>query len=628
MARAAVPAWHTRHGCYLRHTVPPAPLADAFVPFPPGAVDQSLVSRFEAQVDRGPDRLALASGHARLSYAELDRAANRLAHALLARRGPRHEPVALLTGQGGDAVVATLAVLKAGKFYVPLEPAEPPERLRAVLADARPGALVTNALHRSLAERLASDALAVIDLDDLHAFGDARPDLSIPPHRLAHVIYTSGSTGEPKGVLQNHRNALQYIRNHTNAYRIVPSDRVTLLSSCAFLGAMRDTFLPLLNGASVFPYDVRRAGVEGIPGWLARERITIYISVATVFRRFVGTLDGVRFPHLRILNLGGEALRPADVEAYRRLTDPACRFVNNLGTTETGTFALFAVDHSGVLPDGTVPAGHALDACEISLLDADARPVPDGGPGEIALTSRFLPLGYWRRAELTRAAYRPTAGRRGVRTYHTGDQGRRLDDGCLVVLGRGDQQVKIGGLRVELGEVEQALRQLPGVCDAVATTSAIGDREPRLIAYVVSASPARVTARELRDALAARLPGPAIPGRIVMLDALPLTTTGKVDRRALPAPGRERPELPAPFVPPRSPVETAVASVWRQVLGLDEIGVDDDFLDLDGQSLEVMQIAAQLAQRFAVPLSTRTVFECRTVAELARAVERALQSRE
>ena len=327
---------------------------------------------------------------------------------------------------------------------------------------------------------------------------------------------------------------------------------------------MRDTFLPLLNGASVFPYDVRRAGIEGIPEWLAREGITIYISVATVFRRFAGALDGVRFPDLRILNLGGEALLPADVELYRRLTEPACRFVNNLGTTETGTFALFTMDHSGVLPDGIVPAGYALDACEISLLDADARPVRDGGPGEITLTSRFLPLGYWRRAELTRAAYRPTAGRRGVRTYHTGDQGRRLDDGCLVVLGRGDQQVKIGGLRVELGEVEQALRQLPGVRDAVATTGAIGGEDQRVIAYVVPASPARPTARELREALDGRLPGPAIPGRIVMLDALPLTTTGKVDRRALPAPGRERPELSAPLVPPRSPIETAVASVWRE----------------------------------------------------------------
>jgi non-ribosomal peptide synthetase component F len=206
----------------------PVPI-ETFIPFPPEAIEQSLVSRFEEQVARVPDRLALAASRARLSYAELDRAANRLANALLARRGPRHEPVALLLGQGGDAVVATLAVLKAGKFYVPLEPADPPERLRRLLADARPGAIVTNDAHRGLAQSLAGAGIEVVDADAVDGHGAARPDLPIPAARLAHVIYTSGSTAEPKGVLQNHRNALHYIRNHTNAYRITAGDRVTLL---------------------------------------------------------------------------------------------------------------------------------------------------------------------------------------------------------------------------------------------------------------------------------------------------------------------------------------------------------------------------------------------------------------
>ena len=597
------------------------PASIAFDPLPPEAFGRSLVSRFEDQVARVPERLALASPRVRLSYAELDRAANRLANELLARRGVRHEPVSLLLGQGGDAVVATLGALKADKFYVPLDPADPPERLRSLLADARPAALVTNGVHRTLATRLAGARIPVVDMDALHTRDDARPGLSIPSQRLAHVIYTSGSTGEPKGVLQNHHNALHYIRNHINAYRITPEDRVTLLSSCAFLGAMRDTFMALLNGASVFPYDVRGDGVEGMAEWLARSRITIYVSVATVFRRFAGTLGNERFPELRILNVGGEPLLAADVELYRRLTRPPCLFVNNFGTTETGTFTLFITDHTSALPEGIVPAGYALEGCEVQLLDDSGQPVERSGPGEVALTSRFLPLGYWRQAALTRAAYRPAVGRRNVRTYHTGDQGRRLTDGCLVVLGRGDRQIKVGGQRVELGEVEAALRQLPDVREAAAIANDLGPGDRRVVAYVVPEAAARPTPRDLRQAVATRLPGPAIPWRIVLLDALPLTSSGKVDRNALPEPGRDRPASTVAFVPPRSPMEVAVAALWREVLGLDEIGVHDNFFDLGGQSLQAMQIMSRLGESTGVELPLTQLFEAPTVAELAARIE-------
>ena len=595
------------------------PASIAF-PLPPEAFGRSIVSRFENQVARVPQRLALASAQARLSYAELDRAANRLANELLARRGVRHEPVSLLLGQGGEAVVATLATLKANKFYVPLDPADPPERLRSLLADARPAALVTNAAHRTLAARLAGARIPVVDVDALHTRDDERPDLPIPSQRLAHVIYTSGSTGEPKGVLQNHRNALHYIRNHTNAYRITPDDRVTLLSSCAFLGAMRDTFMALLNGASVFPYDVRRDSVEGMAEWLARSRITIYVSVATLFRRFAGTLGSERFPELRILNVGGEPLLAADVELYRRLTRPTCLFVSNFGTTETGTFALFTGDHTSALPEGIVPAGYALEGCEVQLLDDGGKPVEGSGPGEVALTSRFLPLGYWRRAVLTRAAYRPAAGRGNVRTYHTGDRGRRLADGCLVVLGRGDRQIKIGGQRLELGEVEAALRQLPNVREAAAIASDLGPGDRRVVAYVVPVSATRPTERDLRRAVAGRLPGPAIPWRIMLLDALPLTSSGKVDRNALPEPS---PDRSAFTVAPRSPMEITVAALWREILGLAEIGVHEDFLELGGQSLQAMQIMSRVRDAIGVELSLTQLFEASTVAELAARIETA-----
>jgi len=591
---------------------------------PPEAFGRSLVSRFEDQVARVPERLALASARARLTYAELDQAANRLANELLARRGVRHEPVALLVGQsGGDGVVATLATLKADKFYVPLDPADPPERLRGLLADARPAALVTNSAHRALAARLAGAGIPVMDVDALHTRDDARPDLPIPSQRLAHVIYTSGSTGEPKGVLQNHRNALHYIRNHTNAYRITPEDRVTLLSSCAFLGAMRDTFMALLNGASVFPYDVRADGVEGMAEWLANSRITIYVSVATVFRRFARTLGSERFPDLRILNVGGEPLLAADVELYRRLTRPSCLFVNNFGTTETGTFALFSGDHTSALPEGIVPAGYALEGCEVQLLDDSGQPVEGSGPGEIALTSRFLPLGYWRRAALTRAAYRPAAGRRNVRTYHTGDQGRRLADGGLVVLGRADRQIKVGGQRVELGEVEAALRQLPDVREAAAIASDLGPGDRRVVAYVVPVSSARPTAHGVRQAVAALLPGPAIPWRIVLLDALPLTSSGKVDRNALLELGRDRLAFTVAFVPPRLPMEVAVAALWQEVLGLGEIGVHDNFFELGGESLQATQIMSRVRHATGVELPLTHFFEAPTVAELSARIESA-----
>jgi amino acid adenylation domain-containing protein len=619
--RAAEPGVLSRQQAIRATCVHPT---GTFIAFAPEAIEQSIPNRFEQQVARHPERLAVKSRHQTLTYAALNQLANRMARAIQARCGAGAEPIAPLLEQGAPAIAALLGVLKAGKFSVPLDPTYPPARLTHMLEDSQARLIVTHTQHLSLAEAVARRGQQVLNLDELDAgLSDDNLGLLLSPDTLAYLLYTSGSTGTPKGVLQNHRNVLHMIKNECNGFHLCADDRLSLLYSPSVVSAARITLSALLNGAAVFPLNLREAGLAGLSSWLMQEEITFYNSVATVFRHFARTLTGEeRFPHLRLIVVGSETVYKSDVELYRRHFPPGCLFVATLGATEITHIRKYFVDQEVSMPDRVVPVGYPEAGLQVLLLDEAGHEVEVDAVGQIAVKSRYLSLGYWRRPDLTQARFLPEPNGGDERMYLTGDLGRMHADGCLIHVGREDFQVKIRGHRVEVGEIEMTLLDHHGVKEAVVVPREDQADETRLVAYVVPAQAATPTIGDLRRLLQARLPDYMVPSAFVLLDALPLTPNGKVDRRALPAPDQARPSLDDTFVAPRTPVEEGLAAIWAQALGVEQVGIHDNFFELGGHSLLATQVMSRLCNTFQVELPLRSFFDAPTLASLALAVSR------
>jgi amino acid adenylation domain-containing protein len=545
------------------------------ITFAPEAVEQSIPARFEQQVARYPERLAVKSRHQAFTYTALNQMANRVARAILAWCGDGAEPIALLLEQGAPVIAALLGVLKAGKFYVPMDPTYPLERLTYMLEDSQARLIVTNTHHLPLTEAVGRHGLKVLNLDELDTeIVDENLDLTLSPDTLAYLLYTSGSTGTPKGVLQNHRNVLHTIKNECNGFHFCADDRLSLLYSPSVVGAVRNTFSALLNGAAVFPFNLREEGLTRLANWLIQEEITFYNSVATAFRHFAGSLTGIeKFPHLRLILLGSETVYKSDVELYRKHFSASCVFVVGMGATEITHIRQYFVDQHVSITDDTLPIGYAEEGVQVLLLDQANQEVGVDAVGEIAVKSRYLSLGYWRRPDLTQARFLPDANGSGERIYLTGDLGRMRADGCLIHLGREDFQVKIRGHRVEISEVETALLNYSGVNEAVVVAHEDPRGEKCLAAYLVASRGVVPSPGELRNSLADKLPDYMLPTAFVFLDALPLTPAGKVDRRALPPPETYRQELEAAYVPPRSDVERVITMIWQDVLRIEKVGL-------------------------------------------------------
>ena len=577
-------------------------------------VEQSIPERFEKIVRKYSDQLAIKSDDQSLTYDELNRVANRIAHAILSKQGKQDEPVALLLGKGVALTAAIFGVLKTGKIYVLLNPAFPPARVSFILKNSRAGLLVTDSDHLSSATGFARDRLQLINVAELDSrLPTGNPAISISPDALTWITYTSGSSGEPKGVVQNHRNVLHLIRTQTNDLHICSQDRLAMLMSAA-----GDMFLALLNGAAIFPPNTKENRSGDLGNWLMQEEITVYSSVPSVFRNFANSLRGDEtFSKLRLIRLTGEAVYRRDVEIYRKHFSRNCILVNRLSSTEAPTFRQYFIDDITTITDNVVPVGYAVDGNDVFLIGHDGEEAGINEVGEIAVKSRHLSPGYWRNPELTQAKFSPVPGEEEKRIFKTGDLGRMSPDGCLVYLGRKDFQVKIRGHRVELAEIERALLGLRQFREVVVVSLEDRPGEQRLVAYLVPDSQTAVTASALRALLSEKLPDYMIPSSFVVLDAMPLTPTGKVDRKALPAPSRARPELNTSFVAPRTLFEKELAQVWAEILTLDLVGIHDNFFDLGGHSLEATRVVSRVIKTFQVDVPLQALFAAPTVAEMA-----------
>ncbi len=586
--------------------------------FPRIALEGSIPDRFAEQVARHPDRLAIRAGETSLTYGELGRAVDRITEAFLARTGPAAQAIALLFDQGIPLVAATMGVLSAGKYYLPLDPTHPPMRLATMLEDAQPVLIVTDGPHWDLATALTGDPDRVLDLDRIaSAPASMVPRPVVAPDALAYIYYTSGSTGQPKGVLDTHRNVLHNVMRYTNTLHITADDRITLVGPPSCSGTVSDVFSALLNGAALFPVDVHRDGLNGLAAWMERERLTIHHSTPAIFRHIALSTDSL--PSLRVIRLEGDRASPRDVELYRARCAANAVLVNGLGLTECGLVRQYFVDREAPV-GAVVPVGYPVEDMVVAVVDATGRDVPSGTVGEVVVESRYLALGYRGRPDLTSNRFVDVPDRPGARRYRTGDLGRLGVDGCLEYLGRADLQPKVRGNRVDVEEIEAALLELSTLRDVAVTVRADDPDQPQLFAYCVPCAFPPPTVSALRAHLAERLPRDLLPSAYVWLEQLPLSDNGKVDHRALPPPGRARPVLATPYVAPRTALEMQIARLYTEVLAIDDIGVDDSFFDLGGDSLQATQLVARLRECYDVELGVRTLLEAASVATLTATV--------
>jgi acyl-coenzyme A synthetase/AMP-(fatty) acid ligase len=374
-------------------------------------------------------------------------------------------------------------------------------------------------------------------------------------------------------------------------------------------------------GATCYPLNIREDGLDGLANLLIQEKITVLNLYVTAFRHFVDTLTGAeKFPNLRLIRLGAEPVYKRDVELYRRHFSPDCLLANLLGTTETGLICEYFVNRETQIDGSLVPVGYPVPDKQVLLLDEHGKEIEPDQVGEIAVKSRYLSDGYWRKPELTQAKFLPDSKGGDERIYLTGDLGCMLPDGRFIHMGRRDFQVQIRGYRVEVAEIEMALVNLDAIKEAVVVAREDSRDDQRLVAYLVPVEGLSFTVSTLRRALAEVLPDYMIPSAFVTMDALPLTSSGKVNRLALPEPGTARPELGIPFAAPRTPVEDTLARIWSDVLGLDEVGIYDDFFALGGNSLLATQIISRVINTFQVRVPLIALFQSPTIADMALAI--------
>jgi len=588
-----------------------------FVEFTKEEIEQSIPERFEKIARQYPNRIAINVKDQLLTYDELNMAANGVACAILDQHGEANKPVTILMEHGSSVLVAILGLLKAGKIYVPLDPSFPLARLSYILRDTQSDLILTDGKNLPLANQIARPECSVTNFEQIkHWVSSSSVGARVGPDALAYILYTSGSTGQPKGVVDNHRNVLHGTMKFTNGLHICAEDRWPLTHPCSSSASVRRIFPSLLNGASLFPFDVKEEGMEGLLKLLVREKITLF-STGRI-RDVVRSLDANQgFDSLRLVSFGGEVVHSRDIELYRKVFPEHCLIGIWFSSTETGNVTQFLMDRNTQIPGDLVPVGYPAVDVEIILLDEASGPVANGEPGEIAVKSRYLSPGYWRRPELTKERFLLDPHDRQKRIYLTGDIGRIDANGCLFHLGRKDDQVKIRGHRVEIAETEAALYKLDSIQKAFVAVRENGAAEKVLVAYVVPAQRQPPTTTSLRTALAKTLPEYMIPSVFIMQEHLPLTVTGKVDRRALSDPGSSRPELETPFIAPRTSIETQLTEIWGNILCVDQIGVNDNFFDLGGHSLAAAQVISRINDAFNVNLSPQSIYVTPTVAELA-----------
>ena len=597
----------------------------------PHPVDDTVHERFALQAARTPQNIAVSFEGNSLTYQDLNARANRLAHYLIKLGIKTEIRVGICVERGLETVVGLLGIIKAGGTYLPLDPNYPAERLGFMLEDSRAPVLLAEG---KLKARLPAGESTVVLIDEhwplIQQESSENPDVRVHPDNACHVIYTSGSTGRPKGVLTTHANVLRLMSQTCPWFNFNEKDVWTFFHSYAFDFSVWEIWGALLHGGRlvVVPHGVSRSPAEFLE-LLAHEHVTVLNQTPSSFnqlmqaRRVASRKPGLA---LRVVVFGGEAL---EFQSLRNWLDhePELRFVNMYGPTETTVHATYHQVTTDEIRDRAVRSkiGNAIPDLSVHVLDDEMQLVPNGVKGEICIGGHGLARGYLDRPDLTAERFLPDpySTVSGARLYRTGDQGSRRRDGCVEYFGRLDFQVKIRGFRIELGEIESLLSGYTGVRQSVVIAREDVPGDKKLVAYLVVGE--EVSAGMLRDYLKKWLPDYMLPSAFVMLEAMPLTPNGKIDRRALPTPAGFGHLDEANYVAPRNPVEERLTGIWSEMLGVPRVGVEDNFFSLGGHSLLATQIVYRMSEIFHIDLPLRSLFESPTIANTAKLIEKLQQ---
>ncbi len=583
--------------------------------------ESSIQELFEAEVKRTPEAVAVVFGEQRLTYRELNERANQLAHYLRGLGVGPETLVAICVERSVELIVGLLGILKAGGAYAPLEPNYPAERLTFMLEDSAAPVLLTQKKFAGILPARSRIVCLDTDWDQIAASSTENPDNQNSADSLAYLMYTSGSTGRPKGIGVPHRGVIRLVRN-TNYADFSPDEVFLVLAPVSFDLSTFEVWGSLLNGARLVVMSPEPPSLEELGRALQQHRITTLWLTAGLFHLMVNAqLESLL--GLRQLLAGGDVLSP---RAVRQVVEAgsALTLINGYGPTENTTFTTCHSMQSGATFGATVPIGKPIRNTEVYVLDSQLRPTPVGVAGELYTGGDGLARGYHNRPELTAERFVPDpfSGVPGARLYRTGDRVRFLPDGNIEFIGRVDFQVKMRGLRIELGEIETVLARHAAIKEVLVEMRGDKSEEKRLVAYVVSKPDAELATEELRRYLSEKLPDYMVPNNFVMLDRMPLTNNGKVDRKALPEPDTLRPES---YVAPRTDIEQQLSEIWSSMLGVERIGVNDSFFEMRGNSLLATQFVSTVREQFRIELPLRVIFDSPTIAGIAEYIEATAQ---
>jgi amino acid adenylation domain-containing protein len=594
---------------------------------------QTFPRLFAEQVNRDPSQVAVVSEDAQLTYGELNAQANQLARALRNRGVGRESLVGICIDRSLDMAIGILAILKAGAAYLPLDPDYPAERLAWLLNDSAVSLVVTKT---SLAARLSTSktSLVLLDADSADITENSAENLDDRPGPtdLAYVIYTSGSTGDPKGVMIEHASLANYLLALQLELKLDHNDRYLHTASISFSSSRRQLLLPLSQGATVFiATSEQRKDPLALFAMIKQRKVTVMDAVPSFWRNCTDVLASLDEHtrstlldnRLRLMLSASEPLLSDIPQTWmHRFAHPA-RHVHMFGQTETaGIVCVYQIPESHNGDVATIPIGRAIANTEIYILDEHRQPVLLGTPGELYIGGAGVGRGYLNRPDVSAQKFiaHSLNGEPAARLYRTGDFARITTEGLIEFTGRQDSQVKIRGFRIELGEIEAALARHPGVKNNAVVAKADSNGMKALVAYFVARETVP-SVSELRSFLNERLPDYMVPSTFVELAELPLTANGKIDKRALPEPGKARPALSTKYEAAASKTEKRLEKIWASVLRVDTVGVNDDFFDLGGHSLLAIQVIARINGQFKITLPLRTLFECSTIKKLAEQVD-------
>jgi amino acid adenylation domain-containing protein len=591
---------------------------------------RNVISMFADTATRFASKAAVEWRNQRVSYKELDDQSNRIAHWLISSGAATEDPVVVALANSIDTIPALLGVWKAGCAFVPVDLNNPGKRTEAMISAVQPQWIITETqVAETIAGMVKVPQGQILHIDRKDALQDA-PDLDhiairsaqAGPDSVCYLYFTSGSTGTPKAIAGRPKSVAHFIEWESKFLNAGEDLRVSQFTHPAFDAFLRDIFLPLCNGGTVCIPDSSEAMLDAnkLLQWIDEQRIQVIHCVPSLFRMLLNQkLRPEMFRDLKFILMAGEVISPADVKRWMDVFGERVQLVNLYGPTETTMVKFFHCIAPADAHSKSIPIGKPIDGTRALVVSPEGKACPPNFAGEIYIRTPYMTLGYYKAPELTRQVFIPNPFSKDPNdiVYRTGDLGRMLPDGTFEFLGRSDFQVKIRGVRVELGEIENALRACDGVKDSAVIVARDHNDEPYLVAYVAADPQAQV--ETLRDRIATELPPNFVPSVIIRLDQLPLTPNGKVDRKALPVPEKQRSNQTA-YRAPETSTEKELGAIWSDLLGIERIGADDDFFSLGGHSLLATQLMSRIRAAFEVEVPLGALFEGPTIAKLARVV--------